>query len=143
MRVRAAVVALLSVVLLASCASMSMKNIQSKETILEDTLKMYAATMRWGDMTQGLGFVDPKYPQVHPMTDLELARYKQVRVTSYDDQPAAPVSEIEVHQTVEIGLVNINTQSARSVLDNQIWRYDEKEKRWWLTTGLPDITRHN
>src|SRR4029077_21233716 len=91
MRFRAAVVALLSVVLLASCASMSMKKIQTKETILEDTLKMYAATMRWGDMTQGLGFVDPKYLQVHPMTDLELARYKQVRVTSYDDQPAAPV----------------------------------------------------
>jgi hypothetical protein len=142
-RAAAAIVAVLSAALLASCASMSMKNIQSKETILEDTLKMYAATMRWGDMTQGLGFVDPKYLQAHPMTDLDLARYKQVRVTSYDDQPAAPVSETEVRQTVEIGLVNINTQTARSVIDNQIWRYDEKEKRWWLTTGLPDITRHN
>jgi hypothetical protein len=58
-------------------------------------------------------------------------------------QPAAPVSETEVRQTVEIGLVNINTQAARSVVDNQIWRYDEVQKRWWLTTGLPDITRHN
>lgn len=143
MRVRAAVVALLCAVLLASCASMSMKNIQSKETILEDTLKMYAATMRWGDMTKGLGFVDPKYLQAHPITDLDLARYKQVQVTAYDDQPAAPVNENEVRQTVEIGLVNINTQTARSVVDNQIWRYDEVQKRWWLTTGLPDITRHN
>jgi hypothetical protein len=143
MRVRAVIVAVLCAVLVASCSSMSMKNIQSKETILEDTLKMYAATMRWGDMTQGLGFVDPKYLQAHPMTELDLSRYKQVRVTAYDDQPAAPVSETEVRQTVEIGLVNINTQAARSVVDNQIWRYDEVQKRWWLTTGLPDITRHN
>ena len=45
-------------------------------------------------------------------------------------------------QNVEIGLVNINTQAARSVVDHQIWKYDEKQKHWWLMTGLPDITRH-
>lgn len=139
-RAAAAIVTVLSAALVAAC---SMNNIKSKESILDDTLKTYAATMRWGDMTQGLGFVDPAYLQAHPMTDLDLARYKQVRVTAYDDQPAAPVSETEVRQTVEIGLVNVNTQAARSVIDNQVWRYDEKAKRWWLTTGLPDITRHN
>lgn len=139
-RAAAAIVTVLSAALVAAC---SMNSIKSKESILDDTLKTYAATMRWGDMTQGLGFVDPAYLQAHPMTDLDLARYKQVRVTAYDDQPAAPVSETEVRQTVEIGLVNVNTQAARSVIDNQVWRYDEKAKRWWLTTGLPDITRHN
>lgn len=139
-RAAAAIVTVLSAALVAAC---SMNSIKSKESILDDTLKTYAATMRWGDMTQGLGFVDPTYLQAHPMTDLDLARYKQVRVTAYDDQPAAPVSETEVRQTVEIGLVNVNTQAARSVIDNQVWRYDEKAKRWWLTTGLPDITRHN
>lgn len=139
-RAAAAIVTVLSAALVAAC---SMNSIKSKEAILDDTLKTYAATMRWGDMTQGLGFVDPAYLQAHPMTDLDLARYKQVRVTAYDDQPAAPVSETEVRQTVEIGLVNVNTQAARSVIDNQVWRYDEKAKRWWLTTGLPDITRHN
>lgn len=140
---RAALIVVLSAGLLASCASMSMQSMQSKETILEDTLKMYAATLRWGDMTQALGFVDPTYLQAHPMTDLDLARYQQVKVTSYDDQPAAPISESEVRQVVQIGLVNINTQAARSVVDNQVWRYDEKAKRWWLTTGLPDIRRHD
>ena len=129
--------------LLASCADMSMQHLQTKETILEDTLKMYAATLRWGDMTKGLSFVDPKYLQAHPMTDLDLARYRQVEVTAYNDEPAAPLSDTEVAQVVEIGLVNVNTQTARSVIDHQVWRYDEKQKRWWLTTGLPDITRHN
>jgi len=126
--------------LLAACAVEKMRN---KETILEETLKTYAATIRWGDMTQALAFVDPKYRAAHPLSALDLARYKQVQVTAYSDSPAAPINETEVRQVVEIGLVNINTQTARSIVDNQIWRYDEAEKRWWLTTGLPDITRRD
>ena len=58
---RAVFVAALSTLLLAACASMSMEKIKTKETILEETLKTYAATIRWGDMTQALAFVDPKY----------------------------------------------------------------------------------
>jgi hypothetical protein len=127
-------------VLLAACAVEKMRN---KETILEETLKTYAATIRWSDMTQAVAFVDPKYRAAHPLTPLELARYKQVQVTAYNDSPAVPISENEVRQVVEIGLVNINTQTARSIVDNQVWRYDEAEKHWWLTTGLPDITRHD
>ena len=126
------------IALLAACAVEKMRN---KETILEETLKTYAATIRWGDMTQALAFVDPKYREAHPMTTLDLARYKQVQVTAYNDSPATPIGENEVRQVVEIGLVNINTQTARSIVDNQIWRYDEAEKHWWLTTGLPNITR--
>jgi len=26
------------------------------------------------------------------------------------------------------------------VIDEQIWRYDEDKKRWFLDSGLPDIT---
>jgi hypothetical protein len=141
---RAVFAALLSSVLLAACADMSMQHIQTKETILEDTLKEYAATVRWsGDMTAALAFVDPAYRQAHPISDLDLQRYHQVQVTAYNDAPAAPLSQNEVGQTVEIGLVNINTQQARSVIDHQVWRYDEKAKHWWLMTGLPDITRHD
>ena len=99
--------------------------------------------MRWGDMTKCLAFVDPKYRLAHPMTDLDLARYRQVQVTAYNDEPPTPISATEVSQMVEIGLVNVNTQGARSLIDHQVWRYDEKDKHWWLTTGLPDITRHD
>ena len=136
---RAVFAALVSVAVAAGC---SMDKLKTKDSVLEDTLQTYAATIRWGDMTQALAFVDPKYREAHPMSELDLARYKQVQVTTYNDQPAAPLNDKEVAQTVEIGLVNINTQSARTIIDRQVWRYDEKEKRWWLTTGLPDITHH-
>jgi hypothetical protein len=46
-----------------------------------------------------------------------------------------------VRQTATISLVNIHTQSERSVVDHQTWHYDEKTKHWWLTSGLPDITQ--
>ncbi|HEY0229746.1 MAG TPA: hypothetical protein VGC55_00720 [Dokdonella sp.] len=125
-------------VLLAACATDKMR---SRQTVLDDTLKAYAGTIRWGDVAQAQAFIDPKVLAEHPPTALELARFKQVHITAYDEQPAVPVNENEVRQTVEIGLVNINSQAARSVIDHQVWRYDEAQKRWWLTSGLPDITR--
>jgi len=137
---RRAFMLVIATALIAACA---MDKVKNKETVLEETLRTYAATVRWGDLTQAEVFVDPKYREAHPLTELDLARFKQVQVTSYNDQPAAPLSETEVQQVVEIGLVNVNTQSARSIVDRQVWRYDEKENRWWLTTGLPDITRKN
>jgi hypothetical protein len=115
----------------------------SKETQLDETLKSYAATVRWGDMTQAEAFLAPDYREHHPLSKLDLSRYHQVQVTWYHDAPAVPVSANEVSQTVEIGLVNVNTQGARSVVDHQLWRYDDKAERWWLVSGLPDITAND
>lgn len=123
---------------LASCATDKMR---SKETVLTDTLRSYAATLRWGSVENAQAFIDPKVLAERPPTALELARFRQVQITGYNEQPAIPVGENEVQQVVEIGLVNVNTQAARSVIDRQTWRYDEAGKRWWLMTGLPDITQ--
>lgn len=129
---------LLAAALLGGCATERMR---SKQTILEETLRAYAATIRWGDIGQAQAFLEPKWRQEHPPSALELARYRQVQVTAYNEQPAIAVDEGEVRQVVEIGLVNVNTQSARSIVDRQVWRYDDKDKRWWLVSGLPDISR--
>jgi hypothetical protein len=130
---------MLSSALLGACATQTMR---SKQTILDETLVTYASTMRWGDVTQAQAFIDPKVLAEHPPTALELARFKQVQVTGYNEQPPVPVGKDEVRQTVEIGLINIATQAARSVVDHQVWRYDEATKHWWLMSGLPDISRH-
>ena len=105
------------------------------------TLNAYANTMRWGDFSSALQFVDPKVRKAHPPSSLDMARYKQVRVTEYDEgQGPVPSAENEVHQLVQLGLVNVNTQVQRTVIDRQTWRYDPVKKHWWLTSGLPDIT---
>lgn len=124
--------------LLASCATDKMR---SKETVLTDTLRSYAATIRWGKIERAQAFIDPKVLAEHPPSALELERFRQVQITGYNEQPALPVGDDEVRQIVEISLVNVNTQAARSVIDRQTWRYDEQAKRWWLMTGLPVITQ--
>lgn len=122
------------VLLLAGCAT------HREQDQLQKVLDNYAATLRWGDFESAYAFVDPKERKAHPLTDLDRARYRQVRVSDYDVQSTVPQGEHEVRQMVRIGLINNNTQSERSVLDAQLWRYDEKAKQWWLESGLPDIT---
>jgi hypothetical protein len=125
--------------LLGACAS---KEIRSKANILEQTLRSYAATIRWGDIRQATSFIEPKVLAEHPPSQLDLDRLQQVRVSGYEEQPAVPVGENEVRQTVQIELINVNTQTTRSIVDRQVWKYDEATKHWWLTSGLPDISRH-
>lgn len=124
--------------LLSSCATEKMR---SKETVLTETLRSYAATIRWGEYDQAIGFIDPKILSEHPLTSLEIERLKQVRVSGYDEMPAVPVGDDEVQQTVKIDLLNVNTQVARSIVDHQTWKYDATAKRWWLVSGLPDISQ--
>ncbi len=114
---------------------------KSREKILTETLRTYAATIRWGSIEQAESFLDPAYLTAHPITQLDLDRYKQVRITNYEDSAPVPVNDDEVRQTVEIGIVNLHTQEARSIVDRQVWKYDKKTKVWLLTSGLPDITR--
>ncbi|HEV7123794.1 MAG TPA: hypothetical protein VGN24_10305 [Rhodanobacter sp.] len=130
------IVLMLSILLLAACAT------QERSQSLTSTLAAYGGVLRWGDFASAAQFIDPKLRAEHPLSELDLARYKQVRVTEYDDDAGpVPISPTEVQQTVRISLVNIHTQSERTVSDRQTWHYDEKAKHWWLTSGLPDITR--
>ena len=101
---------------------------KSREKILTETLRTYAATIRWGTIEQAESFVDPAYRAAHPLTQLDLDRYKQVRFTNYNDSAPVPVNDDEVNQTVEIGVVNVHTQEARSFIDRQVWKYDRKAK---------------
>jgi len=97
---------------------------------------------RLGDFEQALTFIDPETLKDHPLSALDKERYKQVRVASYTERPPVPAGKGEIVQIVEIGLVNINTQTERSIVDRQLWRYDEKTKHWHNVSGLPDITQH-
>ena len=137
---RPTAVSLLAVLMLGMLGPASAK---SREKILEETLRTYAATIRWGSIEQAESFVDPKYRAANPLTALDLARYKQIRFTAYNDRAAIPVSKFEVRQTVEIGIVNVNTQESRTIIDQQVWIYDQKAKVWLLGSGLPDITRRD
>jgi hypothetical protein len=124
----------------AGCATMAH---ESETRALQTTLVAYANAIRWGDIQQAVPFVDPETLKQHPLTPLDLQRYKQVHIGSYIEQPVIPVAPHEVRQVVKISLVNVNTQIERDIVDNQLWRYDEKSKHWHIVSGLPDIAQHS
>lgn len=126
----------ITLALLAGCAT------HARRDNLTDTLNAYANTLRWGDFSHALGFIDPDYRDAHPLDPLRQARYKQVRVAGYDaGKGPVPVSDTEVRQIVKIGVINRHTQHERFIVDHQTWRWDADAGRWWLRSGLPDITQ--
>ena len=122
-----------AVMLSAGCGSSKSKDIK----VLEETLRQYASTVRWGDIEQALSFVDPEVLKADPVEPFELERMRQLQVAGYRERPYAFVGELRVRQIVQIELVNRHTQEVRSTVDAQEWRFDPEAKRWWLMSGLP------
>lgn len=121
-------------VLLSGCAT------DKRSDRLTQTLNAYANQIRWGDFPGATKYFDPDYAAAHPLTPIERSRFEQYRVSEYDDsQGPMPAGPNDVRQVVRINIVNIHTQTERSLIDRQNWHYDEKTNHWWLTTGLPDI----
>jgi hypothetical protein len=100
-------------------------------------LMKYASAIRWTEFEMAWGYLAPEYREENPLTELEKERFKQIQITGYEVKSMDVMPDGTVEQVVEIRLVNRNTQAERTFMDIQIWRYDLKAKRWWLTTGLP------
>jgi hypothetical protein len=128
----------LLLILLSGCGTTH----NSKAHVLTDTLETYAATIRWGDWAQAQAMLDPETLKAHPVTSLDIERFHQYKVSFYHDGDPLVVKVGEVQVIAEIGLINVNTQQERNVIDHQTWHYDEKAKRWLLMSGLPDIAQH-
>ena len=134
MRRTASLFVLLTMLLLGGCAT------NQRSDMLTITLNAYANAIRWGDIEGAMEFIDPPLRTAHPVSKAYLERYKQIRVSEYDDgNGPLPIGSDEIKQVVHISFVDNSTQSERSVIDHQVWRYDADKKHWWLTTGLPDI----
>lgn len=126
---------LLCLALLAACGS---RGPDLKD--LEKLMESYAIAVRWGDLDGAYEFVDPKTRETDPMSAVERERLRQVQVAGYEVKRSGMVDPGRLRQVVEIRLVNRHTQVERIVLDEQVWRWDEPLKRWWLESGLYDPT---
>ena len=124
---------LLLATLLAGCAT------AGKTNALDSAQYTYSAAIRWGDFEGAWQMVDPAYREAHPMTDLELERYKQVQVTAYHDLAEQELPDGDVVREVEIGVVNRHTLVERKTRYTERWHYDAQTKGWWMSVGLPDL----
>lgn len=126
---------LLLMTLAAGCASTSGDRIQ-----LESSLFRYAGAIRFNSVEVAYQYVDPKLRESKPMRALDVERYAQVQFTGYTVKASEAPVPGELRQTVEVRLINIHTQVERVMTVQEHWRWDAEARRWWLTSGLPDIT---
>ena len=127
--------AVLLLLALAACGSMN-----TKRSPRDAMLYQYVSAIRWSDFDRAVGFIDPKVLEAEPLDPIELERLKQFQVAGYDVRTSTEPAELEYEQVVEIRLVNRHTQAEKVIVDRQHWRWDPEAKRWWLTSGLPDVT---
>jgi hypothetical protein len=109
---------------------------------LGDTLTQYETIVRWAQWDAAANFISLEYQEEHPITRLELDRLRLFKVTQYILRSSTTSADgNSVVQVVEIRLFNKSQARERSIIDEQLWQYDEKRKGWFLHSGLPDPTK--
>ncbi|MCF7752601.1 hypothetical protein KQ945_17715 [Bacillus subtilis subsp. subtilis] len=132
---------LLCLLALASLTALAagQKTTKKQRKELEEIQVKYDATLRWGTVEDALPYLDPEYAKANPLTDLELRRYEQVKISSYRAGDNVPMPDGRVGRNAEARVINNNTQSERTVRVKEIWRWDAEGKRWVQANGLPDL----
>ncbi|GMU44665.1 MAG: hypothetical protein DYH17_12540 [Xanthomonadales bacterium PRO6] len=118
---------------LLACAS------ATRNESLRVRLYNYAAAIRWNEIEQAVAYVDPAVLVEKPFGEEQRQRWSQVQVSRYFEGPRGSDAEGRITQTVQIELIDRATQSVRTIVDRQRWRYDETAKTWWLESGLPEL----
>lgn len=125
-----------AVLLLAGCPSGKIAQTR------QQTLDQYEKVVRWSQWNGAVDFLAPEYLEENPVTRLDIERLELFRVTAYTvGQVAIGDDGMSVVQVVEIRMYNRTRAVERAVIDQQTWRYDAERERWYLHTGLPDVTR--
>jgi hypothetical protein len=134
LHLRSLLLLLFCAMLLAGCPKSA-----SKGTALEEVQYAYSAAIRWGDFEGAWNLVDAEYRKEHPLTDIDFSRYKQVQISGYRDLGGAIQPSGQMVRDIEIGVINRNNLTERTVRYQERWRYDEAVKSWFLVNGLPDL----
>ncbi len=123
----------LACLVLSACAS------AKRNEGLRVKLYNYAAAIRWNEIEQALGYVNPAVLAAKPFTDADRARWAQTQVSRYYEGPQSVDPDGSVRQVVQIELIDRSTQTVRSIVDRQHWVFDDEAKVWWLDSGLPAL----
>jgi len=121
---------------LIACVGVSGCLTQSREDMLQHTLLVYAQQIRWGSPLEAARFLDPDKANIQP-TQFQLSRSTNYAVTEYRELGGRELADGSYSQNVEIRMTNKYSAVEKTVIDRQIWRFDEASHTWLLTTGLP------
>jgi hypothetical protein len=121
---------LIFVLIMSACASVD----DSKKTItLDSATRKYERAIRWGEYEAADSF-----RRQSTTTPADMARLKDVRVTSYETaRTKESADRTEVQIDVVIRYYNKSTLKEVKITDHQSWQYDPVEKTWYITSPMP------
>jgi hypothetical protein len=121
--------------LVGGCGSSTITStLTSRTTLLDNTISSYDASLRWSRWDAVLSNRHKDAPAM-PKLDLD-----NVEVTGYEKRlKPVQLNDETAMQTVDISYVLRNKQVVKKIKDEQIWRYDEETKQWWLHSNFPEL----
>lgn len=123
----------LSLILLLVLSGCKTMDEHKQVSALEDTLRRYEGTIRWGNVDNAQGFraLDAAGDPPPPVR-------ADLRVTSYEVvQGPTMLDETTAVQIAGIQYTFDERPVLRSIVDQQVWKYDEMKKLWQLQTPVP------
>lgn len=124
----------IGILLLIGCATFKE---QQKVSALDTATDNYKDAITWGDYN-----IAAKYRKNQGAQGLSwnFRELKKVKVTSYEIlYRSVSDNNLQAQQTVEIKYYNIQNMIEKTLVDEQVWEYDEKEKAWYLQGDFPQF----
>lgn len=129
--VQAFVLVLVITVVLIGCATISE---QSRMTEFEKISRRYKALVLLSEFEAAYMFTDTE----NMIEDVNLDALKKIKVTDYALKSYYISNDrLEINQSVKMEYHWLDIYRVRTILDKQVWKYDEEKETWVLQTGLP------
>lgn len=117
----------------AGCATIKEKTRMSG---FEKVSKAYEQVMLDSDFETAHGFRDPYAVR----ETVDLAAYEDFKIVEYQVKNGQVSDDkIQVNQIAEVKYYRIDSLVVRTMRYEQLWKYDEVKKTWFLQTGLPEF----
>lgn len=115
--------------LLGGCDSMQLAD---RGNLLNDTLRAYEGSVRWGNLADAWGFLDEAAAKTSaPPKDLS-----QIKVTRYESLGNPRMQDNLARQNVRISYIHQDRQIVQTLEDHQEWRFIER-KGWRRINPIP------
>ena len=129
--VQAFVLFLIITLVLIGCATISE---QSRMTRFDKKSERYKELVLLSEFEAAYKFGDTE----NMIEDINLDALKNIKVTDYAlKNHYISNNKLEIKQSVEIEYHWLDIYRVRTILNKQIWKYDEGKETWVLQTGLP------
>lgn len=113
-----------------------------KKDKFDNTMTTIEQATRWNQFEGIVNLIDPEYLKDNPVSDLDIERLKQFRISGYTvTQKQMSEDGNSYVQTVMLQMYSVHNPVERQVRWNQEWRMNEESGRWTMFSGLPDVTQ--